>query len=79
MRTCNPPPVIPEDDCWEVEEIRDIREKRRKKEYLVHWKGYPDSDDSWVKEEDIDDEIVKDYHLKLVQEEGQVEMRRRGG
>jgi hypothetical protein len=73
-----PPPVIPEDDRWEVEEIRDIREKRGKKEYLVHWKGYPDSDDSWVKEKDIDDEIVKEYHLKLVQEEGQVEMRRRG-
>jgi hypothetical protein len=31
-----------------------------------------------VKEEDIDDEIVKDYHLKLVQEEGQVQRRRHG-
>jgi hypothetical protein len=29
-----------------------------------------------VKEEDIDDEIVEEYHLKLVQEEGQVQMRR---
>ena len=44
----------------------------------MHWKGYSDSDDSWVKEEDIDDEIVKDYHLKLVQEEGQVQRRRYG-
>jgi hypothetical protein len=73
-----PPPVIPDDDRWEVEEIRDMREKHRKKEYLVHWKGYPDADDSWVKEEDIDDEIVKEYHLKLVQEEGQAHTRRRG-
>ena len=42
----------------------------------MHWKGYPDSDDLWVKEKDIDDEIVEEYHLKLVQEEGQVQMRR---
>ena len=74
MRTCNPPPVIPEDDRWEVEEIRDIREKRKKKEYLVHWKGYPDSDDLWVKEKDIDNEIVEEYHLTSVQEEGQAEL-----
>jgi hypothetical protein len=66
-----PPPVIPEDDRWEVEELRDVKERRgNRKEYLVHWKGYPDSDDSWVKEEDIDDEIVREYHLRLVQEEG---------
>ena len=41
---------------------------RGKKEYLVHWKGYPDSDDSWVKEEDIDGEIVEEYKMKLAQE-----------
>ena len=39
---------------WEVEEIRDFKDRRGKKEYPVHWKGYPDSDDSRVKEEDID-------------------------
>jgi hypothetical protein len=63
-----PPPVIPEDDRWEVEEIRDFKDRRGKKEYLVHWKGYPDSDDSWVKEEDIDGEIVEEYKMKLAQE-----------
>ena len=60
-----PPP--PEDDRWEVEEIRDFKDRRGKKEYLVHWKGYPDYD-SWVKEEDIDGEIVEEYKMKLAQE-----------
>jgi hypothetical protein len=27
-----------------------------------------DSDDSWVKEEDIDNEIVEEYHMKPTQE-----------
>jgi hypothetical protein len=31
----------------------------------VHWKGYPNSDDLWVKEEDIDSEIVEEYKMKL--------------
>lgn len=44
---------------WEVEEIRDFKDRRGKKEYPVHWKGYPDSDDSRVKEEDIDSGIVE--------------------
>ena len=47
---------------------RDFKDRRGKKEYLVHWKGYPDSDDSWVKEEDIDGEIVEEYKMKLAQE-----------
>jgi hypothetical protein len=28
---------------------------------LVHWEGYSDIEDSWVKEVDIDAEIVKAY------------------
>ena len=35
---------------------------------LVHCKGYPNSDDSWVKEEDIDSEIVEEYRRKLEEE-----------
>ena len=33
----------------------------KKREFLVHWEGYSDIEDSWVKEVDIDPEMVKAY------------------
>jgi hypothetical protein len=53
---------------WEIEKIRDGSGHRQKKEHLVLWKQYLDSGDQWVKEEDIEDEIVKECHQKLLQE-----------
>jgi hypothetical protein len=37
--------------------------KDRKKEYEVHWKGFPKSDDTWVKERDMKNaqDIIKAY------------------
>jgi hypothetical protein len=35
--------------------------KYKKREFLVHWEGYSDIEDSWVKEVDIDAEMVKAY------------------
>jgi hypothetical protein len=32
---------------------------------LVHWEGYSDTEDSWVKEVDIDPEMVKAYLEEL--------------
>jgi hypothetical protein len=32
---------------------------------LVHWEGYSDVEDSWVKEVDIDSEMVKAYFEEL--------------
>jgi chromobox protein 5 len=49
---------------YEVEYIRDERRKGRgrKREYLVHWMGYPSSDDSWVSEEDLNaPELLTEY------------------
>jgi hypothetical protein len=31
--------------------------KYKKQEFLVHWEGYLDIEDSWVKEVDIDAEM----------------------
>jgi len=64
-----PPPVVPEDDRYEVEEILDHRQRKRGRrtvmEYLVRWAGYGQEDDQWVAENDIDDGIVQEYQAKL--------------
>jgi len=56
-----PPPIDADDNQYIVEAILDHRTVRRKREFLVHWEGYSDVEDSWVKEVDIDPERVKAY------------------
>ena len=56
-----PPPVDAEDNRYAVEAILDHRSARGKRQFLVHWEGYSDTEDSWVKEADIDTEIVRAY------------------
>ena len=63
----HPPPVIKEgEEEYEVETIRDIQRKGRgwKLQYLIHWKGYPSADDSWVDHEDMHTpEVLKQFYL----------------
>ena len=42
-----PPPIIDSEEEYEIENILDARchGRGRKLQYLVHWKGYPHSDD----------------------------------
>ncbi len=50
-----PPPVIDMEEEYEIESILDVRRRKRssQQEYLVHWRGYPHSDDSWVSHKDL--------------------------
>jgi len=50
-----PPDLVEGSEEYEVEKILDIQHfgRRRKLQYLVKWKGYPDSDNQWVNKEDI--------------------------
>ena len=57
-----PPPVVPEDNQYEVEKILD---HDRRRGYLVRWAGYDQSEDSWVKEHDIHKDLVKEYKASL--------------
>jgi hypothetical protein len=56
-----PPPIDTEDNQYIIEAILDHRVVRKKREFLIHWEGYSDIEDSWVKEVDIYPEMVKTY------------------
>jgi hypothetical protein len=43
-----PPDIINDEEEYEVEEIRGHRKQGRGTQYLVHWKGYNDIEDSWL-------------------------------
>ena len=58
---CPPPDLVDNAEEYEVEKILDSRlfSRRRRLQYLVKWKGYPDSDNMWVDKDDIfaDDKV----------------------
>jgi hypothetical protein len=61
------PPLVTEenDEEYEVEHIRDVRRHRRgcKLQYLIHWKGYPTTDDSWVDHNNLNaPELLKEFY-----------------
>ena len=66
----NPPPIDAEDKQYAVEAILDHRKVGRSRQFLVHWEGYSDTEDSWVKERDIDAEMVRAYFEGLGTEKG---------
>lgn len=56
-RSPNPPPAITLSDgteAHEVERVLQHRTRRGRSQYLVKWKGYHDTEHSWVRERDID-------------------------
>ena len=59
-----PPPIIPEDNLYEVERIVEHRPGRRRQgmEYKVHWMG---EDDEYINEDDIDTQLVQDYWARV--------------
>ena len=63
-----PGPVVVTEDRdneWEVDFIVDSRYKNRRLEYLVHWKGYDDSDRTWEPREHLSHakDVVRDFHI----------------
>ena len=48
---------------YEIEEVINTRIHRRKRQYLVRWKGYAAQHDSWVREDELDNaqQKVQDY------------------
>jgi len=48
-----PPDLVEGEPEWEVEQILGDRTYRKKKQYLIRWKGYAPAHDSWQDESDI--------------------------
>ena len=76
-----PPDLIDGEEEYEVEAILDSRKfgRTKRQQYLVKWKGYPDSDNQWLDKGDIftEDAIrefkrrhpTKEAHIKTLREQ----------
>src|ERR1700744_1670275 len=62
-----PPDIISGSEEFEVEKILDAKKRGRgrKLHYLIKWKGYPTSDNSWEKAEDVHtDELIAEFNKR---------------
>ena len=60
-----PPEIIEGEPEWEVEKIINSRlhGHNKKLQFLVRWKGFPPSQDSWVPEPDLSaPDLVEDFY-----------------
>ena len=48
-----PPDIVNEEEEYEVEKILSSRRRGNSYKYLIKWKGYPNSDNSWEPEENL--------------------------
>ena len=75
----NPPAIDADGEQYIVEAILDHRNNGKSRQFLVHWEGYLDLEDSWVKEEDIDEELVRTYEDELEKENTTTSSKSTGG
>ena len=69
-KNTRPPPVPeadPQEDIYEVEAIRNHKTIRGYPYYLVKWTGWPESDNSWVRESHMAGatELIEEYKSSL--------------
>ncbi len=58
------PDLVDNEEEYEVEKVLDTRQfgRGRKRQYLIKWKGYPDSDNEWVDHKDIHaPEVIREF------------------
>jgi hypothetical protein len=58
-----PPDMIEGEEQYEVEAIRSHQHNRCKLQYLIKWKGYPESDNTWESVENVQAPLlIRKYH-----------------
>ena len=60
-----PPDIIDGEPEWEVEKIINshLHGQHKKLQFLVQWKGFPPSEDSWVPESDLSAlDLVEEFY-----------------
>jgi hypothetical protein len=60
-----PPPIIIEgEEEFEVEKVLDSRLFRRSFQYLVKWKGFSDSENTWQPAKDLEhaQDLIEEFH-----------------
>jgi hypothetical protein len=62
-----PPDVIEGEPEWEVEQILDAKFAHGNLKFLVKWLGWPDSENSWQDEIDLENapEVIADFYKKF--------------
>jgi len=64
-----PPDLIDGEEEWEIEKILGHQTYRKKKQYLIRWKGYAPTHDSWTDESGLHaPELIADYKQQLVRQ-----------
>ena len=69
---CPPPELIDNEEEYEVEQIINHQHygKCHQLQYLICWKGYSATDDTWEPADQVHaDALVKNYHMKHIREE----------
>ena len=62
-----------EEDVWEVEEIVDVRVRKKRKEYRVRWEGWVAKDDTWEPAKDIlDRSLIDDFEALSPEERAEI-------
>lgn len=55
-----------QEEEFTVEKIVDMRIKNGKREYLLKWRGYPDSENTWEPSANLDcPELIEDFESKM--------------
>ncbi len=61
-----PPDLIKNQEEYKVEKILDSQQfgRRQKLQYLIKWKGYPNSDNKWIDKNDVHtDKAIREFKI----------------